>query len=137
MQPISCKGPQMKNGFRVCVTCITVVLSHGVFKACAEGTARCATFTCPLHNMTDSAKIYVRSRLWNSTMLEVSSPATATYTHTHTHTHTHTLMMIQLNTPQLLPAPIQAKNSSDYKHISYHIRILCADPFLLSRCALP
>ncbi|XP_044035670.1 integrin alpha-3b isoform X2 [Siniperca chuatsi] len=37
---------------------------------CSKGTARCVTFTCPLFNMTDSAKIYVRSRLWNSTMLE-------------------------------------------------------------------
>ncbi|KAM8730255.1 integrin alpha-3b isoform 2-T2 [Acanthopagrus schlegelii] len=42
--------------------------SHSL--ACADGTARCVTFTCPLLNMTDSAKIYVRSRLWNSTMLE-------------------------------------------------------------------
>ncbi|KAM9837635.1 integrin alpha-3b [Aulostomus maculatus] len=37
---------------------------------CSKGTARCVTFTCPLLNMTNSAKIYVRSRLWNSTMLE-------------------------------------------------------------------
>uniref|UniRef100_A0A3Q2XZP6 Integrin, alpha 3b n=1 Tax=Hippocampus comes TaxID=109280 RepID=A0A3Q2XZP6_HIPCM len=37
---------------------------------CAEGTARCVTFTCPLLNMSNSAKIHVRARLWNSTMLE-------------------------------------------------------------------
>ncbi|XP_026170862.1 integrin alpha-3b isoform X2 [Mastacembelus armatus] len=37
---------------------------------CTTGTAKCQTFTCPLLNMTDSAEIYVRSRLWNSTMLE-------------------------------------------------------------------
>nr|XP_046233031.1 integrin alpha-3b [Scatophagus argus] len=37
---------------------------------CSKGTARCVTFTCPLLNMTKSAKIYVQSRLWNSTMLE-------------------------------------------------------------------
>ncbi|XP_058476580.1 integrin alpha-3b [Solea solea] len=37
---------------------------------CAEGTANCVKFLCPLLNMTHSAKIYVRSRLWNSTMLE-------------------------------------------------------------------
>ncbi|KAK7919786.1 hypothetical protein WMY93_011070 [Mugilogobius chulae] len=37
---------------------------------CSKGTARCWTFTCPLLNMTNSAKIYVRARLWNSTMLE-------------------------------------------------------------------
>ncbi|KAK2884940.1 integrin alpha-3b isoform X2 [Channa argus] len=42
---------------------------------CSKGTARCVTFTCPLLNMTKSAKIYVRSRLWNSTMLEDYSNA--------------------------------------------------------------
>ncbi|XP_029311996.1 integrin alpha-3b isoform X2 [Cottoperca gobio] len=42
---------------------------------CSKGTARCVTFTCPLLNMTDSAKIYVQSRLWNSTMLEDYSNA--------------------------------------------------------------
>ncbi|KAM7370993.1 hypothetical protein PAMP_010499 [Pampus punctatissimus] len=42
---------------------------------CSKGTARCVTFTCPLLNMTNSAKIYVRSRLWNSTMLEDFSNA--------------------------------------------------------------
>ncbi|XP_069373483.1 integrin alpha-3b isoform X2 [Paralichthys olivaceus] len=42
---------------------------------CSKGTARCVKFTCPLLNMTDSAKIYVRSRLWNSTMLEDYSNA--------------------------------------------------------------
>lgn len=42
---------------------------------CSKGTARCVTFTCPLLNMTKSAKISVRSRLWNSTMLEDYSNA--------------------------------------------------------------
>lgn len=42
---------------------------------CSKGTARCVTFTCPLLNMTNSAKISVRSRLWNSTMLEDYSNA--------------------------------------------------------------
>ncbi|XP_028989113.1 integrin alpha-3b isoform X2 [Betta splendens] len=37
---------------------------------CSKGTARCVTFTCPLINMTESATVHVRSRLWNSTMLE-------------------------------------------------------------------
>ncbi|XP_077406914.1 integrin alpha-3b isoform X2 [Vanacampus margaritifer] len=37
---------------------------------CSKGTARCVTFTCPLLNMSNSAKIHVRARLWNSTMLE-------------------------------------------------------------------
>uniref|UniRef100_A0A8C5EVU7 Integrin alpha-2 domain-containing protein n=1 Tax=Gouania willdenowi TaxID=441366 RepID=A0A8C5EVU7_GOUWI len=42
---------------------------------CSMETAKCVTFTCPLLNMTNSAKIYVRSRLWNSTMLEDYSNA--------------------------------------------------------------
>ncbi|KAL3051252.1 hypothetical protein OYC64_001508 [Pagothenia borchgrevinki] len=42
---------------------------------CSKGTARCVTFSCPLRNMTNSAKIYVQSRLWNSTMLEDFSNA--------------------------------------------------------------
>ncbi|RVE59433.1 hypothetical protein OJAV_G00188480 [Oryzias javanicus] len=42
---------------------------------CAEGTAKCVTFSCPLLNMSKSAEIYVRSRLWNSTMLEDYSNA--------------------------------------------------------------
>lgn len=37
---------------------------------CSMGTARCVTFTCPLLNMSNTAKVHVRSRLWNSTMLE-------------------------------------------------------------------
>lgn len=61
---------------------IIVLLSHFVFKECSKGTAKCVKFSCPLLNMTDSAKIYVRSRLWNSTMLEVSSPVAATHTQT-------------------------------------------------------
>uniref|UniRef100_A0A3B4WC29 Integrin, alpha 3b n=1 Tax=Seriola lalandi dorsalis TaxID=1841481 RepID=A0A3B4WC29_SERLL len=48
---------------------------HRVLKECSKGTARCVKFRCPLLNMTDSAKIYVRSRLWNSTMLEDYSNA--------------------------------------------------------------
>lgn len=42
---------------------------------CSKRTARCVTFTCPLLNMTNSAKIIVRSRVWNSTMLEDYSNA--------------------------------------------------------------
>ncbi|XP_037546714.1 integrin alpha-3b [Nematolebias whitei] len=42
---------------------------------CSKGTANCVTFTCPLLNMSTSAMIYVRSRLWNSTMLEDYSNA--------------------------------------------------------------
>ncbi|XP_034049610.1 integrin alpha-3b isoform X2 [Thalassophryne amazonica] len=48
---------------------------HTYLLECSTGTARCVTFTCPLHNMTSSAKITVRSRVWNSTMLEDYSRA--------------------------------------------------------------
>uniref|UniRef100_A0A3B5MW58 Uncharacterized protein n=1 Tax=Xiphophorus couchianus TaxID=32473 RepID=A0A3B5MW58_9TELE len=41
-----------------------------VLKDCSVGTARCVKFTCPLLNMSRTAEIRVRSRLWNSTMLE-------------------------------------------------------------------
>lgn len=42
---------------------------------CSEQTARCVRFTCPLLNVFNSAEIYIRSRLWNSTMLEDYSNA--------------------------------------------------------------
>ncbi|XP_028331160.1 integrin alpha-3b isoform X1 [Gouania willdenowi] len=48
---------------------------ESVLLDCSMETAKCVTFTCPLLNMTNSAKIYVRSRLWNSTMLEDYSNA--------------------------------------------------------------
>lgn len=51
------------------------------FKDCTKQTARCVTFTCPLLNMTKEAKVIVRSRLWNSTMLEVSTVAYYALTH--------------------------------------------------------
>uniref|UniRef100_A0A3Q1ELN9 Integrin, alpha 3b n=1 Tax=Acanthochromis polyacanthus TaxID=80966 RepID=A0A3Q1ELN9_9TELE len=51
-------------------TCVIVFLFHFVLKECSKGTAKCVTFTCPILNMTNSAEIYVQSRLWNSTMLE-------------------------------------------------------------------
>ncbi|KAK7167892.1 hypothetical protein R3I94_002072 [Phoxinus phoxinus] len=37
---------------------------------CTKGSALCQTFTCPLLGMNTSAKIIVRARLWNGTMLE-------------------------------------------------------------------
>ncbi|XP_076852050.1 integrin alpha-3-like [Brachyhypopomus gauderio] len=37
---------------------------------CVTGGAQCQTFTCPLHNMTNTATVTVQARLWNSTMLE-------------------------------------------------------------------
>ncbi|XP_030610282.1 integrin alpha-3b [Archocentrus centrarchus] len=42
---------------------------------CSKGTAKCVTFSCPLLNMSNTATIYVRSRLWNGTMLEDYSNA--------------------------------------------------------------
>uniref|UniRef100_A0A3B1KM90 Integrin, alpha 3b n=1 Tax=Astyanax mexicanus TaxID=7994 RepID=A0A3B1KM90_ASTMX len=37
---------------------------------CSKQTARCVTFSCPLTNMSTSAEITVRARVWNTTMLE-------------------------------------------------------------------
>ncbi|XP_043109036.1 integrin alpha-3b isoform X2 [Puntigrus tetrazona] len=37
---------------------------------CSKPTARCMTFSCPLLNMSTQAEIRVRSRVWNSTLLE-------------------------------------------------------------------
>uniref|UniRef100_A0A8C9R1I2 Integrin, alpha 3b n=1 Tax=Scleropages formosus TaxID=113540 RepID=A0A8C9R1I2_SCLFO len=37
---------------------------------CEKGTAHCQKFSCPLHNMSNVAKVIVRTRVWNSTMLE-------------------------------------------------------------------
>ncbi|XP_041937818.1 integrin alpha-3b isoform X1 [Alosa sapidissima] len=42
---------------------------------CSKGTARCITFSCPLINMSNYAEVIVRSRVWNSTMLEDYSNA--------------------------------------------------------------
>ncbi|XP_062382293.1 integrin alpha-3b [Sardina pilchardus] len=42
---------------------------------CSKGTARCVTFSCPLLNMSTYAEVIVRSRVWNSTMLEDYSNA--------------------------------------------------------------
>lgn len=50
-----------------------VLTPWSFLKDCSKQTARCVTFTCPLLNMTREATIVVRSRLWNSTMLEVSA----------------------------------------------------------------
>ncbi|XP_046894266.1 integrin alpha-3-like isoform X1 [Hypomesus transpacificus] len=37
---------------------------------CVGGAARCVKFICPLRNMSRSARLVVKARLWNSTMLE-------------------------------------------------------------------
>uniref|UniRef100_A0A3B3V5I9 Integrin alpha-3-like n=1 Tax=Poecilia latipinna TaxID=48699 RepID=A0A3B3V5I9_9TELE len=46
-----------------------------VLQNCSSG-ARCVKFSCPLLNMNNSATLTVKSRLWNSTMIEVPSPRT-------------------------------------------------------------
>lgn len=38
---------------------------------CAQGTARCMAFRCPLHSFERAAVLTARGRLWNSTFLEV------------------------------------------------------------------
>lgn len=38
---------------------------------CAQGTARCLAFRCPLHSFERAAVLTARGRLWNSTFLEV------------------------------------------------------------------
>uniref|UniRef100_A0AAV2LG01 Integrin alpha-2 domain-containing protein n=1 Tax=Knipowitschia caucasica TaxID=637954 RepID=A0AAV2LG01_KNICA len=43
---------------------------ESVLLDCSKATSRCWTFSCPLLNMTTTAQIHVRSRLWNSTMIE-------------------------------------------------------------------
>ncbi|XP_047464727.1 integrin alpha-3b isoform X2 [Mugil cephalus] len=54
---------------------LTIPHKESYLLDCSKGTARCVKFTCPLLNMSDSATIHVRSRLWNSTMLEDYSNA--------------------------------------------------------------
>uniref|UniRef100_A0A8C4SZW2 Integrin, alpha 3b n=1 Tax=Erpetoichthys calabaricus TaxID=27687 RepID=A0A8C4SZW2_ERPCA len=39
---------------------------------CSQHTANCIRVHCPLVNMTQEAKVTVRSRVWNSTLLELS-----------------------------------------------------------------
>lgn len=38
---------------------------------CAQGTARCMAFRCPLYSFERAAVLTARGRLWNSTFLEV------------------------------------------------------------------
>ncbi|XP_052466887.1 integrin alpha-3-like isoform X2 [Carassius gibelio] len=56
---------------------VTVLAPRKVphFLECSKQTARCVTFSCPLHNMSTQAEIRVRSRVWNSTLLEDYSNA--------------------------------------------------------------
>ncbi|XP_047212380.1 integrin alpha-3-like isoform X2 [Girardinichthys multiradiatus] len=47
------------------------------FKLSCSSGARCIKFSCPLFNMTNSATLTVKSRLWNSTMTEDYSDASS------------------------------------------------------------
>ncbi|XP_016850467.1 integrin alpha-7 isoform X1 [Anolis carolinensis] len=44
---------------------------------CAQGTARCQLFQCPLHSFDRSAVLTIWGRLWNSTFLEEYSDVTS------------------------------------------------------------
>ncbi|XP_048869766.1 integrin alpha-3b isoform X1 [Brienomyrus brachyistius] len=48
---------------------------ENIWLDCMHGTARCTTFSCPLYNMSTTAIVIVRARVWNSTMLEDYSKA--------------------------------------------------------------
>ncbi|KAM4717104.1 integrin alpha-3-like [Anableps anableps] len=47
------------------------------FKLSCRSGARCVKFSCPLLNMSNSATLTVKSRLWNSTMIEDYSDASS------------------------------------------------------------
>lgn len=50
---------------------IPPILSHPIPQDCAQGTARCLAFRCPLYSFERAAVLTARGRLWNSTFLEV------------------------------------------------------------------
>ncbi|XP_059386447.1 integrin alpha-3-like [Carassius carassius] len=65
------------SGYPKAEASVTVLAPRKVphFLECSKQTARCVTFSCPLHNMSTLAEIRVRSRVWNSTLLEDYSNA--------------------------------------------------------------
>uniref|UniRef100_A0A673FX51 Integrin alpha-3-like n=1 Tax=Sinocyclocheilus rhinocerous TaxID=307959 RepID=A0A673FX51_9TELE len=62
----------VESGYPQAEASVTVLAPRKVphFLECSKRTARCVTFSCPLHNMSSQAEIRVRSRVWNSTLLE-------------------------------------------------------------------
>uniref|UniRef100_A0A671KRY7 Integrin alpha-3-like n=1 Tax=Sinocyclocheilus anshuiensis TaxID=1608454 RepID=A0A671KRY7_9TELE len=62
----------VESGYPQAEASVTVLAPRKVphFLECSKWTARCVTFSCPLHNMSSQAEIRVRSRVWNSTLLE-------------------------------------------------------------------
>lgn len=71
LHDVVCYRDQTKTKLRVFWLSL-LILSQ--CQNCTEGSALCQTFTCPLLGMNTSAKIIVRARLWNGTMLEVRAP---------------------------------------------------------------
>uniref|UniRef100_A0A9J8AFU5 Integrin, alpha 3b n=2 Tax=Cyprinus carpio TaxID=7962 RepID=A0A9J8AFU5_CYPCA len=63
----------VESGYPQAEASVTVLAPRKVphFLECSKMTARCVTFSCPLHNMSTQTEIRVRSRVWNSTLLEV------------------------------------------------------------------
>uniref|UniRef100_A0A8C2Q8A8 Integrin, alpha 3b n=1 Tax=Cyprinus carpio TaxID=7962 RepID=A0A8C2Q8A8_CYPCA len=62
----------VESGYPQAEASVTVLAPRKVphFLECSKMTARCVTFSCPLHNMWTQTEIRVRSRVWNSTLLE-------------------------------------------------------------------
>ncbi|KTF92530.1 hypothetical protein cypCar_00020944 [Cyprinus carpio] len=62
----------VESGYPQAEASVTVLAPRKVphFLECSKMTARCVTFSCPLHNMSTQTEIRVRSRVWNSTLLE-------------------------------------------------------------------
>ncbi|XP_050980001.1 integrin alpha-3b isoform X2 [Labeo rohita] len=60
------------SGYPIAEASVTVLAPRKVshLLECSKQTARCVTFSCPLHNMSTQAEIRVRSRVWNGTLLE-------------------------------------------------------------------
>ncbi|KAF4106880.1 hypothetical protein G5714_012870 [Onychostoma macrolepis] len=63
---------ELESGYPHAKASVTVLAPRKVshLLECSKLTARCMTFSCPLLNMSTQAEIRVRSRVWNSTLLE-------------------------------------------------------------------
>uniref|UniRef100_A0A9J7XJV2 Integrin, alpha 3b n=1 Tax=Cyprinus carpio carpio TaxID=630221 RepID=A0A9J7XJV2_CYPCA len=62
----------LESGYPHAEASVTVLAPRKVshLLECSKLTAHCMTFSCPLHNTSKQAEIRVRSRVWNSTLLE-------------------------------------------------------------------
>uniref|UniRef100_A0A671RHJ3 Integrin alpha-3-like n=1 Tax=Sinocyclocheilus anshuiensis TaxID=1608454 RepID=A0A671RHJ3_9TELE len=63
---------ELESGYPYAEASVTIQAPRKVshLLECSKLTARCMTFSCPLHNMLTQAEIRVKSRMWNSTLLE-------------------------------------------------------------------